>query len=329
MATVLTDASGWYTPGMPKPFDITLKQLLAEFAPDWVGWIAPQFGLPRDVQVEPIDTDLSTVQLTADKVFRLCPPAVGLLHIEPQSSWDGALPDRLLLYNSHLHDRFGGPVYSTALLLRRDANSPNLTGVLSRSYPDGQEYLRFRYSVIRVWQLELAPLLEAGPGLYPLALLTDEAEPQLGELVDRLDKRMRADNLPDTTRAMIHTSSLLLLGMRYNWEVIQQAFMRIHAMSESTSYQAILAEGREEGLKLGVQAGRQEGRQEGLQAGRQEELHDLLTETLRERFGEVPMELGRQIESQSDRASLRAAIRQAMRAATLAEFSASFQRTSP
>jgi predicted transposase YdaD len=64
---------------------------------------------------------------------------------------------------------------------------------------------------------------------------------------------------------MVHTSGLLLLGMRYLWDVIQRAYMGVHAMKESTSYQAILAEGREDGLKIGRQEGRQEGSQEGVQ----------------------------------------------------------------
>jgi hypothetical protein len=260
---------------MPKPFDTTLKQLLADFAPEWVSWLAPRFGLPADVQVEPLDADLSTVQLAADKVFRLLAPAEGLLHLEPQSSWDGTLPDRMHLYNALLQERYGGPVYSVALLLRREANSPALNGVLSRSYPDGREYLRFGYDVVRVWQLEVEPLIAAGPGMYPLALRTDEAEPRLGELVGRFDEQMRADTVSDQTRLLIHTSSLLLLGMRYNASVMSNLFLGIQGMHESTTYQAILLEGRQEGLKLG----RNEARQ------------DDLIDLLQERFGVVPGQL--------------------------------------
>src|SRR5262245_12696905 len=85
--------------GMAGPFDATLKQLVDAFASDWVGVLAPLVGLPASVGVDPIDPDLSTVQPAADKVFRLRPPAAGLLHIEPQSSWDGDLPGRVLVYN--------------------------------------------------------------------------------------------------------------------------------------------------------------------------------------------------------------------------------------
>jgi hypothetical protein len=288
---------------MNKPFDSALKQLLADFAADWVGWLAPRVGLPADVAVEPLDVELSTVQLSADKVFRLLPPAEGVLHIEPQSSWDGTLAERLNLYNALLHDRYGGPVYSVALLLRREANSPALTGTLTRTYPDGREYLRFGYEVVRVWQLPAEPLLAGGIGALPLALLTDEASGRLGELVDRMDARMRAEHVPDVTRVLVHTSGMLLLGLRYDAVEIQNAFVRARGMKESTTYQAILREGR------------QEGRQEGLIAGRQEDLLDIL----RERFGVVPPEVEARVRATTDAARLRDALRRAVTMAALAD----------
>src|SRR5579871_2005353 len=101
---------------MAGPFDATLKQLVDAFAADWVGWLAPMVGLSASTAVEPLDPDLSTVQPAADKVFRLRAPAEGLLHIEPQSSWDGGLVGRLLLYNVLLEHRYGGPVYTFVLL---------------------------------------------------------------------------------------------------------------------------------------------------------------------------------------------------------------------
>jgi len=135
---------------MAGPFDIAFKQLIDACAADWVGFLAPLIGLPASVAVEPLDADLSTVQPTVDKVFRLRPPNKGVLHIEPQSSWDGDFPDRMLLYNTLLHHRHGGPVYTIALLLRREASAPNLTGALVRTFPNGQEYLGFRYVVVRL-----------------------------------------------------------------------------------------------------------------------------------------------------------------------------------
>ncbi len=79
-------------------------------------------------------------------------------------------------------------------------------------------------------------------------------------------------------------------------------------MKESSSYQAILTEGRREG--------QQQGRQEGeLQA-----LRETLLDTLSERFGLVPVELVAAISVAADTLELRAAHRMAIRVATLSDF---------
>lgn len=290
---------------MAKAFDATLKQLLDAFAGDWVSWLAPRIGLPADVAVDPLDVDLSTVQFSADKVFRLLPPANGLLHLEPQSSWDGELADRMHVYSTLLYDRYKVPVYSVALLLRRDANTPSLTGTLTRSHDDGRRYLHFEYDVIRVWELPCEPLLASGPGAAPLALLTDEAKGQLRKIVSGIDARMRSDNASERSRKLVLTSSFILLGLRYNKDEIHDAFLGVQGMKESTTYQAILEEGREEGLEKG----REEGREEGRLASRRE----TLIAVLEERFPEVPAELRARIEQVQDVSQLFAAIRRAAR----------------
>jgi predicted transposase YdaD len=278
---------------MAKAFDATLKQLLDTFAADWLTWLGPRIGLPADVAVDPLDVDLSTVQYAADKVFRLLPPANGLLHIEPQSSWDGDLADRIHVYSTLLYERYKVPIYSVLLLLRKDANSPNLTGILTRAYDDGHCYLRFEYGVIRVWELPCEPLLESGPGTAPLALLTDEAEGQLRKIVTLIDQRMRSEKASQKTRKLVLTSGFILLGLRYNEDEIRDAFLGVQGMKESTTYQAILREGREE---------------ERLAARR-----ETLLAVLEERFPEVPSDVRTRIEKFQDLAELQAAIRRAVR----------------
>lgn len=293
---------------MSKPYDTTLKQLLADFAADWVNWIAPELGLPADTRVTPFDPELSTVQLAADKVFRLEPPANGLLHIEFQSTWDGKLPERLHTYNTMLHDRYNEAVYSIAVLLRRDANTPNMTGTFRRQYPDGQEYLRFNYSVLRVWKLSAEELLHGGLGATPLALLTDEAEGHLGEFVDRMQDRFRAEHVEKATRLMLLTSGYILLGMRYNNEVTAAAYSGVYDMEESSTYQLI--------LRKGEQKGRQEGRQEG----RITALRESLMGYLEKKFIAVPTTLEDEIFACEDAARLQAATHLAWGISSLGEF---------
>ncbi len=289
-------------------FDSTLKHLIEGFATDWIGLIAPMIDLPPGVQIEPLDADLSTVQVMADKVFRLRHPDIGLLHLEPQASRDGELSDRLLVYNSLLHRRHGGPVHSVVILLRREADSPALTGTLSRVRSNGREFLRFDYDVIRVWQLSAESLLGGPLGALPLSVLADDARGRLEEVVARMDRRLRDEPTPDPTRKLLLASSFILSGLRYNDETIQSAFIGVTGMKESITYQAILNEGRSEGVKEGVAS--------GTIAARQADLIDIIEE----RFGVVPPELAAHIRATSDSAKLQAAIRRAVRVQSLDEF---------
>ena len=285
---------------MSKPYDTTLKQLLSAFAPDWVGWLGPRLGLPATAAVDPLDVDLSTVQVAADKVFRLRPPAAGLLHIEPQASWDGGFPDRLFLYSALLEDKYEGPVYTVALRLRRDANMPALTGTLSRRYPDGREYLRFEYSVVRLWELPADQLLAGGVGLLPLALLTDDAAPWLPQIVSRIAARFAADAVPQSTRDLLWTCGFILMGLRYDDSVAVPLLQGVRNMRESTTYQAILREGRDEGVMI--------GRDEGLLLARREDVLDVL----RDRFTTIPPAVEARIRAAADPARLKAALLQAL-----------------
>ncbi len=209
---------------MAGAFDATLKQLLDACAPDWVAWLAPLVGLPATVAAEPLDVDLSTVQPVADKVFRLQSPTSGLLHLEAQSSWDGGFHDRLLLYNVLLEDRYSGPVHTVALLLRREAVTSDLTGALVRTDAAGREYLRFRYTVVRAWELAADALLGGGLGATPLALLTDDAAPRLPEVVDRFADRAVRESTTPADASLLLSCGFILMGLRYDKAVARTLF---------------------------------------------------------------------------------------------------------
>jgi hypothetical protein len=284
---------------MAGSFDAVLKQLLDACAPDWVGWLAPLVGLPAGVAADPLDPDLSTVRPVADKVFRLRPPAAGLLHLEPQSSWDGGFPDRLLLYNVLLEDRYGGPVHTVALLLRREANTSGLTGELVRRAADGREYLRFGYAVVRVWELRADELLAGGLGAAPLALLTDDAGPRLPQVASRFADRVTGEAGSVEAENRLLSCAFLLLGLRYDGAVARALFHGVEKMRESSTYQLILEEGREEGAVRNGQAN--------------------LLALIEERFGAVPPEVEARVRAVTDPARLQAALRQVLRVAAPAD----------
>lgn len=229
----------------------------------------------------------------ADKVFRL-PGAAGLLHLELQSSWGGELPDRVHVYNALLHERHGGPVRSVVILLRPEANATALTGTLLHHAADGVEYLRFRYDVIRVWELSADLLLSSGLGTAPLGLLTDDAEPRLPELVQRFTDRVIREVPPGELQNRLLSAGFILLGLRYDVDVYRPLFQGVQNMRESSGYQAILAEGRAEGETLGEIKG----------------LRLAVTTLLESRFGSLPKAVQDRIQAATDLAKLRAALTQ-------------------
>lgn len=286
---------------MAGAFDATLKQLLDACAPDWVAWLAPLVGLSASVAAEPLDVDLSTVQPVADKVFRLREPVSGLLHLEVQSSWDGGFAGRLLLYNVLLEERYGGPVHTVALLLRREAVSSDLTGAVVRNDAAGNEYLRFRYTLVRAWELAADALLAGGLGATPLALLTDDASSRLPDVVGRFAERAVNESASPTDASLLLSCAFILMGLRYDKVLARSLFAGVQTMRESSTYQAILEEGEE----IGVLRARREA----------------LLELLQERFGAVTPELEAKVRAATDVVKLQAALRRVIHITTADELS--------
>ncbi len=282
---------------MPKHYDATLKQILEDCGPDWGAWLAPLLGLPPGPLI-PLDPEVSTVQVAADKVFRL-PGKAGLLHLEVQSSWDRGLPDRVLEYNIYLNRCYGGPVHSVAILLRRDANASTITGRVARNRHDGQTFLTFDYEVVRVWDLRADDLLNGGLGTVPLGLLTDEARMRLPELVGRLTDRASREIPEPQARARFLAGSSILMGLRYDAELIKSLFSGVQEMEESSVYQALIRRGQEV------------GQVEGLKVS--------LMDLLEEKFGPMSPELRARILLSRDTAKLQAAIRQVLTITSPAE----------
>jgi len=199
-----------------------------------------------------------------------------------------------------------------ALLLRRDAE-PGVTGVVSRCRLDGSEYSHFEYTVIKVWELHIEPLMASGIGALPLVLLTDEAAGQLGTMVDRIDARLRAEQVPNADRVFLMTCGYILLGLRYTGTEIQNAYTRVRGMKESSTYQAILEEGRAEGIEKGREEGEIKGEIKGELKTRQSTLLDIL----RDRFGAVPAEVELRIRAVTEAARLQHAILRAIRISSI------------
>ena len=231
---------------MPKPFDATTKRLL-ELDP--AGWLAC-LGLPITGPVRAVDSDLSTVVAEADTVLQVGEPADYLAHIELRSAHDLALPRRLLHYNVLLHHRHARPVRSVAIILSRKADSPGLTGLHRVNLPEGPSYLDFRYTVLRLWTMDVETILQSGVGTLPLAPLAKVARKDLRGVIDRMRGRFERE-VPDHEANLLWTATKILMGMRYSKDPVEILLQGVQRMKESVTYQAILDEGRDEGLIRG------------------------------------------------------------------------------
>jgi predicted transposase YdaD len=233
-----------------KPYDPTLKTLV-EIEPE--SWPV-LFGYAK-APTEAIDADIATVSGAADKVLRVAGDPAYLLHLEFVSGHDAAtLPSTLLMRHGLLGHRHRLHVRSGAVLLRPEADSPQLTGVYERRFPREEPYLIFRYGVVRVWQLPPEPLLSGGLALLPLAPISAVTEADLPDIIKRMEQRL-SSRRGRKQAPLLWGASYILLGLRYSPDLAAQLFRGVLSMKESSTYQAILEEGRQEGLM--------EGRSEG------------------------------------------------------------------
>jgi predicted transposase YdaD len=230
---------------MSQSYDPTLKTLVEVSPADWL----PLLGLPRKrVTVE--DTDLATVVSGAvDKVMRVHAQPEYLLHLDFQAGHDSAvLPRRLRLYNGVLDYRHDRLVLSVAVLLRPEADSPQLTGFFERRFAGQEPITLLRYRVIRVWQLPVEQLLAGGLGTLPLAPISDVNESRVPDVIRRMKERLSRERRRQRTEDL-WAATYVLLGLRYSDAFADVLFQEVLGMEESTTYQAIVRKGRLAGTR--------------------------------------------------------------------------------
>ena len=223
---------------MAKPFDAATRALLELDPAGWLDCV----GLPVTGPVRAVDSDVSTVTAEADTILQVGEPADYLAHLELQVSHDLDLPRRLLHYNVLLNYRHDRPVRSVAILLRREADSPTLKGRHRVLLPDGSSYLDFRYSVLRLWTMDVEAVLRSGLGTLPLAPLARVKKKDLPAVIDRMKERFDRE-VSQTESNLLWTATKILMGMRYSKELAATLLKGVQRMKESVTYQAIVEEG--------------------------------------------------------------------------------------
>ena len=261
----------WYDLPVPGPFDTTTKYLVQTYPTDWVAFV----GLGGTTPPEPVvvvDANLSAVSAEVDKVVRVGDAAPWLVHLEFQSTYDPTMGQRMLRYGSMLHVQHQIPVASVLVLLRPEADGPAIDGEYRVGLPGSQPYLWFRYEVRRIWQEPASTLLAGALGTLPLAALGADSQAELPSVLRTMDERFTRE-APPSEAARLRVVTYTLLGLRYPRDVANQLMQGLHNMRDSSTYQAILDEGRVE------------GREEGRVEGRAAEARALLVHLGTRRFG--------------------------------------------
>jgi hypothetical protein len=269
---------------MPGPIDDVLKHLTELSPQDWVvrgGWSATAAAL--------IDADIGTISGAADKAIRVSGTPDWLLAIDFQSGHDSLakLPD-LLLYNSALFKRHGLPVRTLLVLLHRRADSRRLTGLYERGFPGEPFDAALRYRVLRVWEIPAATWLSGGLGLVPLAPLGSVPKADLPAVVTQMKQRF--DREAPSQAKELWSAVYILMGLRYERAMVQTLLRGVMNMKESTTYQAIL----------------EEGKAEGIAKGKAEEARKMLLLLGRDRFGEPSAKIAALLDALTDLGQLEA-----------------------
>ena len=226
--------------------DVSAKELVWDGPAAWVDRFG--IGLPGPVSV--IDSEITTLTASADKVLKVDAETPYLLNLEPHSYHDKDLARTLWYRHVALDYKHDLPVLTVLILLRKEANSPGLTGSYERQLPDGWLTSRYNYRVVRLWQEDPELYLTGGVNLMPLAPLTNVKEEGLPGLIHRMDRRINAE--PKPRADMLWIATLLLMGFRYEGGLATQLVGGVWKnMRESTTYQAIVREGLLEGRREG------------------------------------------------------------------------------
>jgi predicted transposase YdaD len=222
-------------------FDVSTKELIWD---DPAGWL-DRFGIGPSGPVDVIDSAITTLTVAVDRVIWVQADAPYLVVIEPQSRYATDVAETLSFRQAARFHRHRVPVPTVLVLLCREANSPGVTGTFEISMPDGWRTNEYNYRVVRLWQEDPEQYLTAGVDLVPLVTLTNVTEDGLHALVPRMAERIYAE--PEDRATKLWTATYLLMGLRFEQSLASQLLEGVQNMRESTTYQAISEEGRDEG----------------------------------------------------------------------------------
>lgn len=274
-----------------KKYDHTLKWIAEQEPSGFFEWLMEVLGRKDFVLKESqISKELAPAARQVDLVWRIVTPlgAEALLHIELQLEPDEAMGQRMLEYGMRLYERDHLPILSVVIFLQRTSTLPTPPVVIDL---DGEELVRYRYFVIRLWEVPQERILEKPyPVLWPLVGLMAGATPDNVAAVGQQIADTQEIKTPLKEELVGYLG--LLAGIQLGNAEVRAALRRHPMVNELWQHSSV------------AQALKEEGREEG----RVEATHDLARLALEGRFGELSDDLLEAL-GRADEATLRELIK--------------------
>ena len=135
---------------MLNSYDATFKVLVDHSPGDWARFL---FGEALDLATT-VDTSLHETSEVVDRLIRVSHADTEfILHVEFHAGHSGnMIPNRLFHYNAAVMKRYSLTTMSCVLILRREADSPEIGESVVRLVPRFGTVHKFRYRPIRIWR---------------------------------------------------------------------------------------------------------------------------------------------------------------------------------
>jgi predicted transposase YdaD len=156
--------------------------------------------------------------------------------------------DSLIVLSSSFDEGISGLIY-----LKK--GGPVATSPLIRTLPDGEEFLRFRFHVIQLWDIPYEELMAKElPGLLPLVPLAKGGAKR--EVIEEIIVRLTTQGGPARKEllALTRLFASLAFDNQEDQEWLERRFEMLRDILRDTpAYQQLLEEGREEERQKSIQ----------------------------------------------------------------------------
>jgi hypothetical protein len=223
-------------------YDATFKILVDHSPEEWARYLfagAVEFATAVDTTLhetkEVVDRLLSVEHLGCEFI----------LHVEFHAGHSGnAIPSRLFHYNAAVMKRYAMTTLSCVLILRKEADSPSISGGFVRSIEPFGDIHSFRYHPIRLWKDPLDKFLIPGSSLAVAGVLSNFGVRSLEEAGAEILRCIEAGGDPEVCDRLLN-HAIALAGMRFNRSQAETIFGRKLSVLEkySTTVQYFIRRG--------------------------------------------------------------------------------------